>query len=334
MTTSSPYHPDFTPDTSEFLHSFQHEKDNCGMGAIAHLDGICSYEIIDRAIDSVCNMTHRGAIDADGKTGDGSGILTQIPKLLFEKELKRLGHKVEKISQLGVGVFFLPREDASANESIRSKAVELAEKRKIEVLGWREVPVNSEELGELGAKSQPDIQHLLLKAPADWDSEHYDRQLYLIRRELEKTFAETANFYIPSLSCRLMSYKGLAMPATLKAFYQDLQNPDFQVALALYHQRFSTNTFPAWPLGQPFRMMCHNGEINTVRGNRNWWASREEFFDNELWGDDLDLLKGVMSGSESDSASLDHALDILVLSGRSLEHAMCMLVPPAFRQDQ
>ncbi len=334
MTTSSPYHPDFTPDTSEFLHSFQHEKDNCGMGAIAHLDGICSYEIIDRAIDSVCNMTHRGAIDADGKTGDGSGILTQIPKLLFEKELKRLGHKVEKISQLGVGVFFLPREDASANESIRSKAVELAEKRKIEVLGWREVPVNSEELGELGAKSQPDIQHLLLKAPADWDSEHYDRQLYLIRRELEKTFAETANFYIPSLSCRLMSYKGLAMPATLKAFYQDLQNPDFQVALALYHQRFSTNTFPAWPLGQPFRMMCHNGEINTVRGNRNWWFSREEFFQSDIWGDDLDLLKGVMSSSESDSASLDHALEILILSGRSPEHAMCMLVPPAFRHDQ
>lgn len=304
------------------------------MGAIAHLEGKKSYEIIERAIDSVCNMTHRGAIDADGKTGDGSGILTQIPRTLFAKELTKLGHQIGDINDLAVGVFFLPAEDEAAAKSIQEAAVTIAASRGIQVLGWREVPVNPDELGKLAALSLPNIQHLMLERPADWEADHFERQLYLLRRTIERQFAEVANFYIPTISGRLISYKGLAMPATLQAFYGDLQDSDFQVALALYHQRFSTNTFPAWPLGQPFRMMCHNGEINTVRGNRNWWASREEFFANEVWGDDLDLLKGVMSGKESDSSSLDHALEILVLSGRSLEHAMCMLVPPAFRHDQ
>ncbi|GHC59113.1 glutamate synthase large subunit [Roseibacillus persicicus] len=334
MTSQSPYHPDFTPDSTGTLHSFENEKDNCGMGAIAHLGGAKSYEIIERAIDSVCNMTHRGAIDADGKTGDGSGVLTQIPRTLFSRELSRLGHAIRDINDLAVGVFFLPADDAAAAKSIQEAAVSIATKRGIKVLGWREVPVNPDELGELAAKSRPNIQHLLLERPREWESDLFERQLYLCRRTIERQFAEVSNFYIPTLSSRLISYKGLAMPATLRAFYSDLQDSDFQVALALYHQRFSTNTFPAWPLGQPFRMMCHNGEINTVRGNRNWWSSREEFFESELWGEDVDLLKGVMSGRESDSASLDHALEILVLSGRSLEHAMCMLVPPAFRHDQ
>ncbi len=333
MTSHSPYHPDFTPDSSATLHSFGNERDNCGMGAIAHLGGKRSYEIIERAIDSVCNMTHRGAIDADGKTGDGSGILTQIPRQLFSRELDKLGYKINHIDDLAIGVFFLPADDAAVAKSIQEAAVSLAKGRGITFLGWREVPVQPNELGKLAAASQPNIQHLLLAKPTDWDGDQFERQLYLVRRSLERQFAEVPNFYIPTLSGRLLSYKGLAMPATLQAFYSDLQDSDFQVSLALYHQRFSTNTFPAWPLGQPFRMMCHNGEINTVRGNRNWWASREEFFEHEVWGSDVDLLKDVMSGKESDSSSLDHALEILVLSGRPLEHAMCMLVPPAFRHD-
>ena len=303
------------------------------MGAIAHLGNEKSFEIIERAIDSVCNMTHRGAIDADGKTGDGSGILTQIPRTLFSRELGKLSLSIGDINDLAVGVFFLPSEDAAAGKSIQEAAVSIATARGIKVLGWREVPVHPDELGKLAAVSQPNIQHLLLERPSDWEPDHFERQLYLVRRTIERQFAEVPNFYIPTLSSRLISYKGLAMPATLQAFYGDLQDSDFQVALALYHQRFSTNTFPAWPLGQPFRMMCHNGEINTVRGNRNWWASREEFFANEVWGDDIELLRGIMSGKESDSASLDHALEILILSGRSPEHAMCMLVPPAFRHD-
>jgi glutamate synthase (NADPH/NADH) large chain/glutamate synthase (ferredoxin) len=334
MSYHSPYHPDHTPDSSGSLHSLTYERDNCGMGAIAHLEGERSYEIIERAIDSVCNMTHRGAIDADGKTGDGSGVLSPIPRPLFARELKRLDYAIDDIEDLAVGVFFLPAKDEGATKQIMEAAVAAVKERGITVLGWREVPINPDELGFLGLRTLPIIEHLLLARPTEWDKDHFERQLYLVRRSLEKKFGEVPNFYIPTLSSRLISYKGLAMPATLRAFYSDLQDSDYQVALSLYHQRFSTNTFPAWPLGQPFRMMCHNGEINTVKGNRNWWASREEFFESELWGDDVDLLKGVMSGMESDSASLDHALEILVLSGRSLEHAMCMLVPPAFRHDE
>lgn len=334
MRSQSPYHPSYTPDSSDTLHSFANERDNCGMGAIAHLGGEKSYEIVERAIDSVCNMTHRGAIDADGKTGDGSGVLTQIPRPLFAREIQKLGYSIGDINDLAVGVFFLPNDDAAAAQQIMESAVSSAKARGIPVLGWREVPVNPDELGILARKTRPNAQHLLLARPTDWEADHFERQLYLLRRTIERAFPETPNFYIPTLSSRLISYKGLAMPATLRAYYADLQDSDFQVALSLYHQRFSTNTFPAWPLGQPFRMMCHNGEINTVRGNRNWWSSREEFFESELWGSDVDLLKQVMSGKESDSASLDHALEILILSGRPIEHAMCMLVPPAFRHDQ
>ena len=159
-----------------------------------------------------------------------------------------------------------------------------------------------------------------MKKAAGWESGHFERQLFLCRRQIELKTREVRNFYMPSFSSRLISYKGLAMPAALRGFYRDLQDSDFETAISLYHQRFSTNTFPAWPLGQPFRMMCHNGEINTVEGNRNWIACREDYFSSEVWGSDVELLKNLVSHHESDSASLDHALEVLILSGRSLEH--------------
>ncbi|MGJ8697228.1 MAG: glutamate synthase large subunit [Verrucomicrobiaceae bacterium] len=329
----SPYHPSYTPDSSGTLHQWDNETANCGMGAIAHLNGEKSYQIIDYAMTSVCNMTHRGAVDADMKTGDGSGVLCQIPRPLFAKAAKSLGFTGDA-DDLAVGVFFLPGDDSAAAAQIKSFAESVLTKRSIPLVGWREVPVNPDELGNLARKTQPEITHLLASRPADWDGDHFERQLYLVRREIERHFKDVPNFYIPTLSGRLISYKGLAMPATLRAFYSDLQDSDFQTGISLYHQRFSTNTFPAWPLGQPFRMMCHNGEINTVRGNRNWMASREEFFESEIWGDDVELLKDMMRAGESDSSSLDHALELLTLSGRRIEHAMCMLVPPAFRHDQ
>jgi glutamate synthase (NADPH/NADH) large chain/glutamate synthase (ferredoxin) len=319
-----------TPDSSGSLHEWSNETANCGMGAIANLRGEKSYQVIDYALTSVCNMTHRGAVDADMKTGDGSGVLCQIPRPLFAKAASQFGYTGDA-DDLGVGVFFLPGGIAA---NVRSFTESVLTKRKIPFIGWREVPVNPDELGELGRLTQPDIAHLLVSRPAEIDADHFERLLFLVRREIERQFTKEAAFYIPTLSSRLISYKGLAMPATLRAFYSDLQDSDFQTGISLYHQRFSTNTFPAWPLGQPFRMMCHNGEINTVRGNRNWMASREEFFKSEIWGDDIELLKNLMKEGESDSASLDHALELLVLSGRRLEHAMCMLVPPAFRHDQ
>jgi len=326
------YDPRFTPDTTGTLHSWDNETANCGMGAIAYINGKQSYEIIDHAITSVCNMEHRGAVDADMKTGDGSGVLCQIPRPLFAKAAEKLGSTAPP-EDLAVGVFFLPGDDSAAAKQIKSFTESVVSKRNIPFIGWREVPVNPDELGVVAKKTQPEISHLMLSKPADCDADRFERLLFLVRREVEMEFKDVTNFYIPTLSSRLISYKGLAMPATLRAFYSDLQDSDFQTGISLYHQRFSTNTFPAWPLGQPFRMMCHNGEINTVRGNRNWMASREEFFSSDIWGDDVEFLKNLLSHNESDSASLDHALEIITLSGRSIEHAMCMLVPPAYRHD-
>jgi glutamate synthase domain-containing protein 2/glutamate synthase domain-containing protein 1/glutamate synthase domain-containing protein 3 len=327
------YHPN-TPLVPGSLHQISHEHDNCGMGAIAHLHGKRSHQILDFALTSVCCMTHRGAVDADLKTGDGSGVLTQIPLPLFLKEAEKLGHKFEHEGDLAVGVFFFPSGNPDLQSQIKQITADVTNKRSIITIGWREVPVNAEALGKIALASRPHIEHLILCKPPGMETLDFERKLYLCRREIEHRTKEIAGFYIPSLSSRLISYKALAMPAALRAFYLDFENPDYQVAIALYHQRFSTNTFPAWPLGQPFRMMCHNGEINTVEGNRNWMTSREEFFASPVWGEDIDLVKDLIRHGESDSASLDHALELLILSGRSPEHAMCMLVPPSYRNDE
>ncbi|PQJ29126.1 glutamate synthase large subunit [Rubritalea profundi] len=330
---TSPYDQRFTPDTTGSLHSFTNERDNCGMGAIVQIHGKASKNILDLAVESVCNMTHRGAVDADMKTGDGSGILSQIPRPLFAREAKKLGSDAAA-EDIAVGVFFLPRDNESCHAEIQALAEKTVKERGINIIGWRVCPVAPEELGELAQKTRPHVLHFLMSKPSGWEELQFERQLYLARRTIEIATAETAGFYMPTFSSRLISYKGLAMPATLKAFYLDMQDDDFHTAIALYHQRFSTNTFPAWPLGQPFRMVAHNGEINTVRGNRNWLASREELFESDIWGDDVALLKDLTSDNESDSASLDHALELLALSGRSIEHSMCMLVPPAFINDK
>jgi glutamate synthase domain-containing protein 2/glutamate synthase domain-containing protein 1/glutamate synthase domain-containing protein 3 len=326
------YHPS-TPLVPGSLHQLSQEHDNCGMGAIAHLHGVRSHTILDYALTSVCCMTHRGAVDADMKTGDGSGVLTQIPYPLFRKAAKALGHTVENDADLAVAVFFFTGKNDSKSLEIKELSHNVLAKRGIPVIGWREVPVNIDALGKIALASRPHIEHLLLSRPLGMEADHFERQLYLCRREIEHRTKDVHGFYMPSFSSRLISYKALAMPTALRAFYLDFADPDYEVAIALYHQRFSTNTFPAWPLGQPFRMMCHNGEINTVEGNRNWMTSREEFFASPVWGEDIELVKNLIRHGESDSASLDHALELLILSGRSPEHAMCMLVPPAYRND-
>lgn len=316
------------------LHSLEYEHDNCGMGAVIDIKGNKSHRIVEMAITSVCNMIHRGAVDADMKTGDGSGILSQIPFELFAKHLAAQNISINA-EELAVGVFFLEKNNQQLAETIQTRAEQVATRRGMQVLGWREVPVNADALGKIARESQPNIQHLLLKKPAHWENLEYERNLYLMRRELELWIKkeQISGAYIPSLSSRLISYKALVMPTVLSQFYTDLVDEDFTTAICLFHQRFSTNTFPAWPLAQPFRMLCHNGEINTIKGNRNWMASREEMYASPIWADEIDLVKDLLSDKESDSASLDHALELLVMSGRSLEHAMCMLVPPAYRND-
>ena len=304
------------------------------MGAIAHLEGKRSFDVLDFALTSVSCMMHRGAVDADMKTGDGSGILSQIPFPLFAKAAEKLGKKVEEPADLAVAVYFFPQGDEAQVASIKQLTADTLAKRNIEAIGWREVPVDIDALGKIAQKSRPQIEHLLMLRPEGMEPLEFERKLYLCRREIEHATKDIHGFYMPTFSSRLISYKALAMPAALRGFYKDLTDPDFQTAICLYHQRFSTNTFPAWPLGQPFRMMCHNGEINTVEGNRNWMTSREEFFESPVWGDEIDIVKNLIRHGESDSASLDHCLELLILSGRSPEHAMCMLVPPAYRNDE
>ncbi|TAG07091.1 MAG: glutamate synthase large subunit, partial [Verrucomicrobia bacterium] len=326
------YHPS-TPQISGSLHRFSEEHDNCGMGAIAQIHGKRSHMILDFALTSVCCMTHRGAVDADQKTGDGSGVLTQIPHPLFSEIAREMGHKISDPEMLAVGVFFFPMGDDASREKIAGWVADVLKNRGITALGWRDVPVNPDALGKIALVSRPRIQHLLMIRPEGMSADAFERKLYICRREIEHHAREIHGFYMPSFSSRLISYKALAMPAALRAFYLDFSNPAYETAIALYHQRFSTNTFPAWPLGQPFRMMCHNGEINTVEGNRNWMTSREEFFASPVWGEDIQWVKNLIREGESDSASLDHALELLILSGRSPEHAMSMLVPPAYRYD-
>ena len=316
------------------LHSLEDERDACGVGFVTHIKGQRSYRILRTALDSVCRMTHRGAVDADQKTGDGAGVLTQIPYGILLPVAEEMGARLDDEKDLGVGVFFLPREGA---EQIKAKILceGILRNRGCMVIGWRPVPVNPRQLGEKARETMPAIFQLLVKRPEFLDADAFERVLYLSRREVElKSRSEgVSDVYCPSLSHRTISYKALLVATALEKFYLDLQNDSYETAIALYHQRYSTNTFPTWPLGQPFRMLAHNGEINTLRGNRNWMGSRERDFAHEVWGDDVRFLQDLIDPDGSDSASLDQALELLVLSGRSVEHAMSMLVPPAWRID-
>lgn len=304
------------------------------MGMEADINGVRSNAILKHALRSCCNVVHRGAVDADMKTGDGAGVTTQIPHKIFEGEVVRLGGSVSDPDEIGVGVFFMPSNEADQLKA-RVLAEAIATNRGCRVFGWREVPTNNRELGEKARETKPIILHLLLGRPEGMDADSYERTLYLIRREVEKRAVaeKLGDLTISSMSHRTISYKALLIAPVLEKFYLDLQNPDYETAIALYHQRFSTNTFPSWPLAQPFRMIAHNGEINTVRGNRNWMASRETDFANDVWGKDVKLLKDLLDDDASDSASLDTALELLVLSGRDIASAMTMLVPPAFGID-
>jgi glutamate synthase domain-containing protein 2/glutamate synthase domain-containing protein 1/glutamate synthase domain-containing protein 3 len=316
------------------LHLMDMERDACGVGFVANIHGKRSRNILDMALCGVCSVQHRGAVDADRVTGDGAGVLTHIPYEVLLPEVEKLGHALDHPMDLAVGVFFLPH-DPGEQLRIQLLTEAIVRNRKIRVLGWRDVPVNPNELGEKARRTMPYIQHLFLERPEEMDDNSFERQLYLVRRELVIKAREQkiTNFYISSLSHRTIVYKALLLPSSLEKFYTDLQSDDYDTSLALFHQRFSTNTFPTWALSHPFRTLAHNGEINTVRGNRNWLSSRTSDFEHEFWAQEEHLLKKLVDANSSDSASLDQALELLVLSGRSLTHAMAMLVPSAYGID-
>lgn len=312
------------------LYDFRFEHDACGMGFIARIDGTKSNRILKLAIKGVCNVTHRGAVDADEQTGDGAGIMTQIPHKVFRKEIAGLSSMISRDEELGVGVFFFPRENDAVVQCKRL-VENITRSRNLQLLMWRTVPTDSYFLGEKAAATQPNIVHLLVGKPAGLSDDNYERLLYITRKEIEQAAKrENLSLYIASFSCRTIVYKGLVTPAALEKFYIDLQHPDYETAIAIFHQRFSTNTFPKWELAHPFRMLAHNGEINTIQGNRNWTKAREAELTSEIWGSDIEFIKPIIREGGSDSANLDNALEALTMSGRNILHAMLMLVPEAW----
>lgn len=329
---------------SHGLYNPNDEHDACGVGMVAQMDGTRSNRILKIALRALSSLMHRGALDADAKTGDGAGVTTQIPYKIFRKEIESRGYHLDRDPDLGVGMIFLPKENLHARARAKAITQEVVAKRGLIFLGWRSVPVNDSILGAKAMTSLPLIEQILVGRPHDRKStgtagisdQDYERRLFLARNEIEHRIAreQIKDFYISSFSHRTLVYKGLMVSKSLETFFPDLSSPDYETALCLYHQRYSTNTFPTWPLAHPFRMLAHNGEINTIRANRIWTHAREAELQADCWGPDIDLLKPIIQPGGSDSASLDNMLEILTMSGRSLLHAMTMLVPPAWRPNK
>ena len=318
------------------LYDPAYEHDACGVGFVASIEGVASHDIVRWAVQCVCNVTHRGAVSADAKTGDGAGVLTQIPHRLFAKVLTRLGAAGVAPGEYAIGVIFLPKapqgQDASAVVARRIVEEEIAA-HQLRLLGWRTVPIDASVLGDKALTTLPDIQHVLVARPPSIAAEAFERQLFLLRRRIEQRWERRGlrDCYIPSCSSRTIAYKGLLVAPQLECFYRDLRDPDYTAAIALFHQRYSTNTFPNWYLAQPFRFLAHNGEINTLQGNRNWMAAREPELSSTRWGKDLQDLVPILQPGGSDSMSIDNVLELLVMSGRDILQAMMMLVPDAWQ---
>lgn len=315
------------------LYRQRDEHDACGVGFVVNIDGNAAHDIIIQGLRVLENLSHRGATGADENTGDGAGILVQIPDAFFRKALKGEKIKLPAQGSYGVGMFFLPQ-----NEALRQSCIEVAEKviatEGGTLLGWRDVPVRPDQIGARAQADQPFIRQVFVSIK-DQSGDSFERQLYVMRKQIEQAVLplvdhDREQFYITSFSSRTLVYKGLMMASQVMGFYPDLADDDFVSALAIVHQRYSTNTFPSWSLAQPFRYLAHNGEINTLRGNVQWMRSREQNFHSPLFGDDIKKIIPVVEEGGSDSAALDNALELLERSGRSLWHSMMMLIPQAW----
>lgn len=305
-------------------------RDNCGFGLIAHIQGEASHNLVETAIHALDRMQHRGGIAADGKTGDGCGLLLQKPDSFFQDVAQENGWKLAK--NYAVGMLFLNTDEEKAAHS-RAVLAEELEKETLSVLGWRVVPTDPSVLGDLASECLPQIEQVFINAPQGWRKHDLERRLYMARRRMEKRLAEDEEFYISSLSSLVMVYKGLVMPKDLPAFYHDLADEKLAASICVFHQRFSTNTLPKWPLAQPFRFLAHNGEINTIRGNRDWAKARTYKFRTPLIPDLHDAAPFV-NETGSDSSSLDNMLELFLAGGMDLFRAMRLLVPPAYQNDK
>ncbi|MBE8999836.1 glutamate synthase large subunit [Nostoc sp. LEGE 12447] len=306
------------------------ERDACGVGFIAHRQNHTSHEIVEKALAALTCLEHRGGCSADQDSGDGAGVLTAIPWDLFQQDFAQRGKEFSSTNNIAVGMIFLP-QDQEAAQKAKAAVEQVATEEKLVVLGWRVVPVQSDLLGVQARENQPQIEQVLL-ASVDKSGDELERQLYITRRRISKIATNISEeFYICSLSNRTIVYKGMVRSAVLGEFYQDLKNPAYKSAFAVYHRRFSTNTMPKWPLAQPMRLLGHNGEINTLLGNINWMMAREASLNHPVWGDRIKELKPLVHIDNSDSATLDNVLELLVCSGRTPLEALMIMVPEAYQ---
>ncbi|MBL7076715.1 MAG: glutamate synthase large subunit [Kiritimatiellae bacterium] len=314
------------------LYSPEYEHDACGVGFLANVSGEPSHAIVERGIEVLKNLLHRGATGADTNTGDGAGLLFQVPDKFFRRIAPELMEELPPAGSYGVGMFFMPREDKARVACCRVVEA-VTEEEGLSFLAWREVPVDSSVLGEQARQEEPSVMQCFVGSET-LSGEALERKLYVVRRVIEKcieaTHPDETMFYVPSFSCRTIVYKGLMMATQVPGYFLDLGDRDLESAVAVVHQRYSTNTFPSWPLAQPFRTLAHNGEINTLRGNLNGMRSRERNMTSEAFGDDVKKLIPVVQPGGSDSAALDNALELLARAGRTIDHSMLMLVPQAW----
>jgi glutamate synthase (NADPH) large chain len=316
--------------------SFEH--DACGMGFVADVKGRKSRSIIDMSLEILLNLEHRGAVGADINTGDGSGILIQMPDAFIRKVTSEKNIKLPSEGKYGVGVIFLPQNSTQRKiiENVIEKII-IDEDQKF--LGWRDVPVDLQVPGKGARTTQPFIKQCFIGANKKIESQdEFERKLYLIRRIIDQRIRievkiDRSKYYVPSFSSRVLIYKGMLLAPQLRAYYKDLNDSDMISAMAMIHLRFSTNTFPTWDLAHPFRMIAHNGEINTLRGNKNWMAARQHVMESEFYGKDLRRMLPIVMEGQSDSATFDNVLELLVMSGRSLPHAMMMMIPEAWSKN-
>ena len=308
------------------------EGDACGVGLVAATDGAASRRVVQSAIDALKAVWHRGAVDADGKTGDGAGLHLDLPLRFFDDCIAASGHK-PKDNRLAVGMMFMPRTDLGAQESCRTIVESVIIEAGYTIYGWRQVPVDVSVIGLKAQATRPEIEQIMIAGPLphEQSAAEFEKELYLVRRRIEKRViaAQISGFYVCSLSCRSIVYKGLFLAESLSVFYPDLQDRRFESRVAIFHQRYSTNTFPQWWLAQPFRCLAHNGEINTIRGNKNWMLSHEIRMASIAFGDHGDDIKPVIPAGASDTAALDAVFEAICRSGRDAPTAKLMLVPEA-----
>lgn len=306
------------------------ERDNCGFGLIAHMEGKPSHWLVKTAIEALGNLTHRGAIGADGKTGDGCGLLLKKPEAFFRQIAEEHGFALSQ--RFAVGVVFFSKEPAKAEMAQMVVQQKLTDQG-LEVAGWRDVPVDPQSAcGEEAMRSLPVMRHVFINAAEAMDDAAFERKLFIARRQAEKAVSDDPDFYIPTMSSQVVSYKGLVMPSYLPIFYKDLGDERLESAICVFHQRFSTNTWPQWRLAQPFRYLAHNGEINTVQGNRNWALARGAKFATSLI-ENMEDIRPLVGTTGSDSSSMDNMLEALLAGGVSLFRAMRLLIPPAWQND-